>query len=84
MLDTGELATPQFGEDVTTGAWEAGAAFALHLKDIYGVRLGMDYRRYKYDFAQTDNDMLPQLPNYGTDGYLRVNLAFVFKLPGVM
>ncbi|MET0343272.1 MAG: hypothetical protein ABW252_19845 [Polyangiales bacterium] len=84
VLDTGELGTADFGEDVTTGAWEAGAAFVLSLKEIYGVRLAMDYRRYKYDFSQTDNDQLPQLPNYGTDGYLRTTLSFQFKLPGVL
>lgn len=84
VLDVGELKKPEFGEDVSAGGWEAGAAFALHLKEHYGLRLAMDYRRYKYDFAQTDNDMVKLLPNYGTDGYLRMTLQFVFKLPGVV
>jgi TolB-like protein len=86
VLDAGELQKPEFAPDVSLGAWEAGAAFVLHLKEIYGVKLGIDYRRYKYDFALTDttNEDATMLPNSGTDGYLRATLNFIFKLPGAL
>jgi len=81
VLGTGDLEKPRFGEDVETSGWEAGAGVLLHIKEVYGLRLGLDYRRYSYDFGLSDSAL--RLPKSGSDGYLRLALTFVYALPGV-
>lgn len=97
VLGTGELDDKQWGNDVDSRGFEAGAGFLVRFKEVYGVRVGLDYRRFKYDFANAyePTDMVPdpatmtptlvnvQLPKTGTDGYLMATLAFVYQLPGV-
>jgi TolB-like protein len=83
VLGTGELEEPRFGEDVEASGWEAGAGFLLRFAEVYGARLALDYRRYKYDFGLSDSDSVQRLPRSGKDGYLRLGLFFVYSLPGV-
>ena len=83
VLGTGELDEERYGEDVSTSAWEANAGFIVRFKEVYGVRLGLDYRRYKYDFGLSDNEEVT-LPKSGTDGYLKMTLGFVYTLPGAV
>lgn len=87
VLGTGELESPDYADNLSTKAWEAGAAFAMRFRDVYGLRIGIDYRRYKYDFSLSDNsdtDLVDDLPKTGTDGYLRVGAYFTYSLPGVL
>jgi TolB-like protein len=82
VLGTGELSEKRYGDKVDTSAWEAGAGVLVRLKDAYGVRAGLDFRRYKYDFGLSNNVAI-QLPTKGTDSYLRLTVAFVYNMPGV-
>lgn len=88
VLGTGELEDYVEKGDVSTSAWEANAGVTIRFKEVYGIRLGLDYRRYKYDFGNSYNDpsmtstMTPGLPNSGTDSYFRLGLTFVYTLPG--
>jgi TolB-like protein len=81
VLGTGELSEERYGNKVETSAWEAGAGVTTRFKEVYGVRVALDYRRYSYDFGLVDNDLI-QLPTEGTDSYLRMTVAFVYTLPG--
>jgi len=82
VLGTGELSEARYGDKVETGAWEAGAGALVRFKEVYGVRAGLDFRRYKYDFGLSNNAAI-QLPTTGTDSYLRLTVAFVYNMPGV-
>jgi TolB-like protein len=82
VLGTGELSEPEYGDKVSTGAWEAGAGVLVRIKETYGVRTSLDFRRYNYDFGLSNNDAI-QLPSTGTDSYLRLTIAFVYNMPGV-
>jgi TolB-like protein len=81
VLGVGELGNKNFGEDVTAKAWEAGGGALVRFTPEWGMRLALDYRRYKYDFGLSDNPGTV-LPKSGTDGYLRLTLAVVYALPG--
>jgi TolB-like protein len=81
VFGTGELSEARYGDKVDTGAWEAGAGLLMRFKEVYGARLAIDYRRYKYDFGLSDNAEIA-LPKAGTDSYLRTTLSFVYTLPG--
>jgi hypothetical protein len=81
VFGAGELEDKEFGEDVSTSAWEAGFGALFHFNDAWGARFALDYRRYKYDFGLSDNPGTV-LPKSGTDGYLRMTLAAVYTLPG--
>jgi TolB-like protein len=82
VFGTGQLSDKKYGDKVSTGAWEAGAGLLLRLREVYGLRVAVDYRRYKYDFGLADNLSGIQLPKSGTDAYLRMTLSFVYTLPG--
>jgi TolB-like protein len=82
ILGTGELSEARYGDKVETKSWEAGAGVLVRFKEVYGVRAGLDFRRYKYDFGLSNNAAI-QLPTTGTDSYLRMTVAFVYNLPGV-
>lgn len=82
VLGAGQLNEAKYGDKVSTSAWETGAGVLLRFKDVYGMRLAVDYRRYKYDFGLADNLSGLQLPKAGTDAYLRTTLSFVYTLPG--
>ncbi len=83
VLGAGDLDKPEYGEDVRTRAWEAGAGFLLRFKNpAFGARAALDYRRYKYDFGLSDNPDL-DLPKSGTDSYLRLTISFVYTAAGV-
>jgi hypothetical protein len=82
VLGTGDLEKPIYGEDVDTSGWEGGAGFLLRFKEVFGARLALDYRRYKYDFGLSDSEMVQRLPKSGRDGYLRLGLYFVYNLEG--
>jgi TolB-like protein len=81
VLGAGELEDANFGEDVSTTGWEAGGGALVRFNEVWGARLALDYRRYKYDFGLSDNPGTV-LPKSGTDGYLRLSAAVVFTLPG--
>lgn len=83
VISAGELEEPKYGEDVDTRGWEAGVGALWRIKGPYGLRLGLDYRRYAYDFGLSDSTMVQRLPRTGTDSYLRLTLAFVYSLAGV-
>jgi hypothetical protein len=51
VLGTGALSEARYGDKVETVAWEAGAGALVRFKEVYGVRAGLDFRRYKYDTA---------------------------------
>jgi TolB-like protein len=82
VLGTGELSEPEYGDKVSTGAWEAGAGALVRFKETYGVRTSLDFRRYNYDFGLSNNEAI-QLPSTGTDSYLRLTIAFMYNMPGV-
>lgn len=82
VLGMGELEEPKYGEDVEGRGWEAGAGALLRLKDAYGLRLGLEYRRYVYDFGLSDSTDNLRLPRDGRDGYLKLSLSFVYYLAG--
>jgi TolB-like protein/opacity protein-like surface antigen len=84
VFGTGELEEPRFGEDVSTKGWEAGAGALVRFKEVYGLRLALDYRRYGYNFGLSDSEMLDRLPRSGRDGYLRLGLFFVYNVPGAV
>ena len=77
----GELSDKNYANNVETSGWEANAGLMLRIKEIYGLRLGLDYRRFKHDFAIATNDSV-LLPKTATDGYLGLGLSFVYMLPG--
>ena len=82
VLGAGQLNEAKYGDKVSTSAWETGAGLWVRFKEVYGLRFGVDYRRYKYDFGLADNLSGLQLPKSGTDAYLRTTLSFVYTLPG--
>lgn len=82
MFGNGQLDEQRFGDSVDSRGWEAGAGGMLRFKEVYGARVAVDYRRYKYDFGTSFNPDV-MLPTGGTDGYLRLSLSFVYSLPGV-
>ncbi len=81
VMSVGELSNQNFGEDVQTKAWEAGAGALVKFTPEWGARIGVDYRRYKYDFGLSDNPDTV-LPKDGTDGYLRLTLSAVYSMAG--
>lgn len=79
----GELSNQNFAPNVETSGWEANAGLMLRIKEVYGMRLGLDYRRYKHDFSISDNKSVT-LPKTGTDSYLGFGIYFVYMLPGAV
>lgn len=82
VLGVGQLGEKQYGNEVETGAWEAGAGVLARFKETYGARVAIDYRHYKHDFGLANNmDVI--LPKSGTDTYLRLTASFMWAMPGV-
>lgn len=80
VLNVGDLASSKFAPDATAKAFEAGAGATVRIKQVYGVRVGLDFRRYFIDFGESPTP--GALPSTGTDDYLRATLAFVYTIPG--
>lgn len=84
VLDAGEIASNTYDPNLSTRGLEFGGAVVTRFKEVYGLKLGVDFRRYAFDFSggQAANNG-PRLPSgAGSDHYLRMTLAFVFFLPG--
>jgi hypothetical protein len=80
VLDAGEINERAYAGNLGAHAFEFGGALVTRFKESFGVRLGVDFRRYVLDFGNTTG---PQaLPQEGADHYLRTTLAFEFVLPG--
>lgn len=82
VLDTGEIGTSKYGSDLSAGAWEIGGGATFRFKEVYGVRAGVDFRRYNLDFGDSENANVT-LPKSATDDYMRATVSFVYFLPGV-
>lgn len=81
VLDTGEIGTKTFGDQLTAFSWETSGGAIVRFKQRYGIRMGADFRRYLLDFGKSTNATW-MLPKKATDDYLRATLSFVYMLPG--
>ena len=82
VLDSGDIGSKAYASDLSTKAWEIGGGATYRIKEVYGVRAGVDFRRYNLDFGKSDNAALV-LPKSATDDYLRATVSFVYFMPGV-
>ncbi|HEX6244231.1 MAG TPA: hypothetical protein VFZ61_25115, partial [Polyangiales bacterium] len=82
VLDTGAFGTKRYAEKLDAFGWEVGAGATVKFKQVYGVRLGAEFRRYSLDMGKSENDDL-DLPKSGNDDFLTATLSFVYSLPGV-
>lgn len=82
VLDTGEIGSKAYAPNISTNGFEVGLNLGTYIKDVYGIRAGVDYRRYAFDFGANPSSEAV-LPKDGADQYVRVTLAFVYRMPGV-
>jgi TolB-like protein len=81
VLDTGEIGGKAFAQDLKAKAFEFGGAMTTQFTEAYGLRLGVDFRRYVLDFSEASS-ISYMLPDTGSDHYLRTTLAFVYRMAG--
>lgn len=82
VLDAGEIGSSRFAPELSTRAFEFSAGLVGYMKERFGLRLGVDFRRYAFEFGKNAAGTL-ELPAGGSDHYLRVTAAFVYRLAGV-
>lgn len=70
--DGGDLSSAAYFPDASVGGLEVQGGAQLNLDDSYGFRLGADFRRYFFDLGAAS----------ANDDYLRLTLAFVYRLAG--
>jgi hypothetical protein len=82
-LSLGELDSNAYAKGASAGAIEVGAGLMVAFKEgVYGVRLGLDYRRWALDFGDASS-RATTLPDRGADSYVRTTLSFVYRMPGI-
>lgn len=81
VLDSGDVGSKAYASDLSTKGWEVGGGATVRFKEVYGVRAGVDFRRYNLDFKSMNASLL--LPSSATDDYLRATVSFVYYLPGM-
>lgn len=81
VLDTGEIGTATFAKDATAWGWEVGGGAMVRIKQVFGIRLAADFRRYSLNMHGSENSRFI-LPKKASDDYLRTTLSFVYMLPG--
>jgi hypothetical protein len=82
-LSLGELDSDAYAKGASAGAIEVGAGLLVAFKEgVYGVRLGVDYRRWALDFGDASS-RAATLPDRGADSFLRTTLSFVYRMPGI-
>ncbi len=82
VLNSGDIGQLPYAPDLSTGGFEIGLHLGAFITEAYGIRAGVDFRRYALDFGSSHPDGY-LLPNDGSDHYVRLTLAFVYRMPGV-
>jgi hypothetical protein len=82
VLDTGKFGTKQYAQKLDAYGIEVGGGATVKFKQVYGVRLGAEFRIFGLDTGKSQNDDWT-LPKGGSDKYLTTTLSFVYSLPGV-
>lgn len=84
VMNTGQFGSSEYASKLSAKGWEIGAGATVRFKERFGLRLGVDFRRYKLDPGQpVSDDGTWIMPNSATDDYLKSTLSFVYTLPGV-
>jgi hypothetical protein len=81
VLDAGDIGSKAYAPDLSTFAFEVSGGLVGYIKQVYGIRAGVDFRRYAFDFGDNPGGMFA-LPKSGADHYTRVTLSFVYRLAG--
>lgn len=81
VLSAGELGNRRYAEKLSSYGWEVEGGATYRIRDAYGLRLGIEFRRYAFDTKKSENDRV-MLPKSGNDDYMRLTLSFVYALAG--
>ncbi len=82
VLDTGDLGSAAFAPELSARAFELSGGIFGYIKEVYGIRVAADFRRYAFDLGENPSSAFT-IAGSGSDHYVRVTTAFMYRLGGV-